>query len=315
VYLTKQGEDTVSSEDVIQDSDLVGSAKAGDHDAYAVLIQKYSGIVHSLVWAKIGHADMAEDICQEAFLVAFEKLDQLRNPEKFPQWIKQIAVNLCRRWKRDEAYRRALAENMEKYDRTIEQEPQRPKEILENREASQIVNRAVKCLGMTDRAVVLLRYYEGLPVIEIGRTLGISPGAVRKRLAKARKKLHELISAEFETTFAERRKRKELSARIITALPSGSVAGKLDLPVLGGSGISVLIEGIRTILSFLLQLFRVGKLFPKSGLALAGWSAATVAIVTSLGLYLVYQADSGIPLSSQFEPEKARTASGRKSVT
>lgn len=75
-------------------------AQAGDHTAYTALVAAYRQMVYGVCYRVAGNADDADDLAHEAFVEAFLKLDQLRNPDSFGPWLRTLALNLCRMWLR-----------------------------------------------------------------------------------------------------------------------------------------------------------------------------------------------------------------------
>ena len=90
------------------DDKLVQLTLEGDQDAFAVLVEKYQSQIHALAWRKIGDFHIAEDITQEVFLTAYQKLATLTHPDRFAKWLYVIANNLCVTWLRKQAARPQL---------------------------------------------------------------------------------------------------------------------------------------------------------------------------------------------------------------
>src|SRR5262245_29732266 len=80
-------------EGVAEDRRLVLLARGGDRSAFGELVLKYSGVVRALTAARLGRGADAEDAAQETFLLAFDRLDRLDDPERFAGWLSTIAVN------------------------------------------------------------------------------------------------------------------------------------------------------------------------------------------------------------------------------
>lgn len=83
-----------------EDAQLVHRCVAGDEDAFTTLVKKYQKSVHALAWRKIGDFHIAEEIAQDTFLKAYEKLSTLKNPSRFAGWLYVIANRLCIAWHR-----------------------------------------------------------------------------------------------------------------------------------------------------------------------------------------------------------------------
>ena len=82
------------------DAELIQQILRGDQEAFSPLVKKYQKGVHTLVWRKIGDFHVAQEITQDAFLKAYQKLGTLKNYNQFPGWLYVIASNLCLDWLR-----------------------------------------------------------------------------------------------------------------------------------------------------------------------------------------------------------------------
>ena len=67
------------------------------HDAFAELVIRFQDMAFACAYAVLGDAYLAEDVAQDAFVVAWQKLDQLRQPSAFPGWFKRIVLSQCNR--------------------------------------------------------------------------------------------------------------------------------------------------------------------------------------------------------------------------
>jgi RNA polymerase sigma-70 factor, ECF subfamily len=86
--------------DLTPDADLVALAKAGDQEAYGLLIQRFQRSAYGLAWVLLGDRFEAEDITQEAFLRAWQNLDLLSDPAKFAPWLRRIVFGVAVDWLR-----------------------------------------------------------------------------------------------------------------------------------------------------------------------------------------------------------------------
>ena len=83
-----------------EDVQLVYRSLAGDEVAFTTLVKKYQKNVHALAWRKVGDFHIAEELTQDTFLKAYEKLATLKNPSRFAGWLYVIANRLCIAWHR-----------------------------------------------------------------------------------------------------------------------------------------------------------------------------------------------------------------------
>lgn len=175
----------------INDAFLVARARHGDSTAFEALVRRHYRPAFAVALAILGNGMDAEDICQDAFVKALERLDDCRQPEKFLAWLLQIVRNSARNYL---DYRRVrLAQPLDTTNVTSALSPERDAERSELRGT---LAEALEKLSDVQREVVLLHDLEGWKHREIGESLGLSEGAARQHLFAARRKLRELLGAD-----------------------------------------------------------------------------------------------------------------------
>ena len=174
------------------DAELIQSVLDGDDTAFSVLVRKYQRSVHALAWRKIGDFHIAEDITQETFLQAYQRLSTLREPQRFASWLYVIAANYCKMWLRKNRLQTQSLEDtssgqLEKatYSGYVTAENERTA-IEAQRE---VVKKLLAKLQESDRTVITLYYLGGMTYKEISEFLGVSEAAIRNRLHRARRRL------------------------------------------------------------------------------------------------------------------------------
>ena len=176
------------------DVQLIREILSGDDEAFNALVQKYQKSVHTFVWRKIGDFHYAEEITQDAFLQAYEKLLTLKDPSQFAGWLYMIANRLCIAWIRrqrpamqplDDTSLKAI-DNLS-YERYIL--AQRELETTERRH--EIVEELLAKLPESERTVMSLYYLGEMTTKEIGDFLSVSVNTIVSRLHRARKRLQE----------------------------------------------------------------------------------------------------------------------------
>jgi RNA polymerase sigma-70 factor, ECF subfamily len=180
------------------DLSLVEACRAGRTEAFSLLVQRYQNRLYPTIARLIGSAEDAEDILQDAFVRAFEKLDQFQGDSSFYTWIYRIAVNLALSGHRRRRVRSALrignrltaARGQHPADESAESDPTAP---LERAERERIVKAALDRLGPEHRAVVILKDFDGRRYEEISAILDIPVGTVRSRLHRARCELRDRL--------------------------------------------------------------------------------------------------------------------------
>jgi len=211
----------------LEDAALVGRVLDGEVEAYSQLVRKYQSAVYGLAYHLVGNFADAEDLAQEAFLRAYLDLGQLRQPEKFAAWLRQVTTNICRMWLRK---RREDVVPLDAKE-ILEMQGQQflpPDEELERRELHDAVMKAVAELPEHYRLAVTLYYLDGLSYQQIGDFLGVPVSTVRGRLHKARRKLKQEMIAMVQENFNSHKvgeeftKNVEQKIQIAKGLPKNS---------------------------------------------------------------------------------------------
>ena len=184
---------------------LIRKVLSGDSEAFNTLVQKYQSSVHTLVWRKIGDFHYAEEITQDTFLQAHEKLSTLRDPNQFAGWIYVIANRLCIAWMRKQRpAMQSLSDTSVKeidnltYERYVSE--QRESEATERR--YEIVEKLLEKLPESEREVMTLYYLGEMTAKEINKFLGVPVNTINSRLHRARKRLQadqEVLIVDLET--------------------------------------------------------------------------------------------------------------------
>jgi len=170
--------------------DLVERARCKDAQAFAALIRLHERVALSVAFGVMGDATAAGDVVQDAFVRAWDRLNDLREPERFATWLCGIVRNLAVDYLR----RRKPAESLGDHKSPVaEKWTHDPLTELDQRERCQGIHAAVMSLDEISRPVVVLRYYEGMASREIAHLLELTPAAVDMRLSRARKQLRLLL--------------------------------------------------------------------------------------------------------------------------
>jgi len=177
------------------DAELVEQALAGSERAYAELLRRFERPVYTLVLRMVRDRTLAEDLSQEAFLKAFDKLPSFDPERKLSSWLFKIAHNtaidhLRRRGVETSSLDEPLGDEPEGRAREIEDAAaETPEAAAERSDLSRALTRAVERLRPEYRQVVLLRYQAGLEYAEIAETTGYPLGTVKTYIHRARKEL------------------------------------------------------------------------------------------------------------------------------
>jgi RNA polymerase sigma factor (sigma-70 family) len=157
-------------------------------EAFGELIARFESVAHGWAYNALGDAHLAQDVAQEAFLTAYQKIDQLRDPATFPGWLKRIVLTYCNRATRRKS---PALTPFEDEDTPLQADPAAS---AEDREMKDQVNRAVRALPDHEREVTELFSITGYSQQEIAEQLALPLTTVKKRLQYAREHLRETIS-------------------------------------------------------------------------------------------------------------------------
>ena len=174
------------------DVQLIQRVLEGDDTAFSVLVGKYQRSVHALAWRKAGDFHIAEDITQETFLKAYQRLSTLKEPQSFASWLYVITANHCKAWLRK---KRTWTQSLEDTSSAQLEKATYSGHIIEENERMaeetqrEVVKKLLAKLQESDRTVITLYYLGGMNYEEISNFLGVSVGAIKSRLHRARQRL------------------------------------------------------------------------------------------------------------------------------
>lgn len=170
---------------------LVLQAAQGNRAAFGALYEETGRVVYFTCLKLLANAQLAEDITQETFLTALQKLGTLTNPENFQTWVNRIAINLCKMHFRGNT---DPEENSEDILEDIPDEDLIPEEYVSNDAKRKIIMDIIDTvLTEEQRQSVILYYFDMLTVPEIADVMGCTTGTVTSRLSAARKKIKEAV--------------------------------------------------------------------------------------------------------------------------
>ena len=173
---------------------VIQKVKDGDVNAFEELMAAYEKNVYNLALRMVKSPEDAADMSQEAFIKAYNNLDNFRAESKFSVWLYRIVSNVCLDFLRRQSRRGTVSLSMEDDDGDdvqldIADESQSPERLLERQLTKDAVRRGLETLPPDARQILLLREIQGLSYEEISDVLGIEVGTVKSRIFRARKKL------------------------------------------------------------------------------------------------------------------------------
>lgn len=198
-----------------QEIDLVRKAKEGNIVAFAEIIRRYQNLVFATAFQILRDPALAEDVAQEAFVTAFQSMPALRTESSFPPWLRKITRNLALASRKEQRRFGALEEAGTLQSNPADAGPEAERMRREADAFGEEVRRIVSSLSDTLRFPVLLCHIHDLSTRDAARFLGITEGALRKRLHDGKKKLQERIVRMAEKSFQVYRLPPDFAKRCI----------------------------------------------------------------------------------------------------
>ncbi len=173
-------------------AEIVRDAQAGDREAFGRLVARYERTVYVTVLRRLGNHAEAQELCQEVFMQALRKLDQLQEPACFAGWLRSIAVRMAiNRGVR----RSALVSTESSVMEATCVDRQTPLGTILDRERNVEVRRGLRRLKAADRATLVAFYFDGRSLVEMSDQFRSPVGTIKRRLHVARKRLAKELEA------------------------------------------------------------------------------------------------------------------------
>ena len=208
------------------DTELVAQSLAGDRQAFGRIVARYQSLVCALAYSATGSRSRSEDLAQETFLTAWQKLRDLREPGHLCPWLCGIARNIIhgdlRRLGRQPAHEAATLEAAQELPCT---EPQPSAQAVSNEEMA-ILWREVGCLPEIYREPLILFYRDHQSVEHVAAALDLTPDAVMQRLTRGRRQLQERMLVFVESTLQRTNPGPQFALQVQAALSLLAGAGQ-----------------------------------------------------------------------------------------
>lgn len=201
----------------MSENEIVRRAQAGDFAAFTELVNAHKDKLYAFVRKLTGDPEDTNDIVQDTFLKAIDKIDQFRGESSFGTWLTSIALNQARGMfaKRKQTDLRPLEDYLPA-GATNGPNPlanaslfdwRDPLSVLEAAEINELVEEGLAGIPFNYREAFLLRYVEEMSVKEVAATIGQSEAATKSRILRARLALRDFLSRRFEGNYGEKMRR------------------------------------------------------------------------------------------------------------
>ncbi|MBZ5725021.1 MAG: sigma-70 family RNA polymerase sigma factor, partial [Acidobacteriia bacterium] len=176
----------------LTDAAFVSRARAGDSDAFRVLVERHGRSLFRLAFRMTGNEQDAEDVVQESFLRAYKQLAKFDDRASFGTWLYRIAANcsldLMRARRRRSEHQAAAPEagaTMEDAVLALPSGAPSPERMALSGEVRERVAEAMQDLSATERTAFVLRHFEGMCIEDVSRVLECQPGAAKHSVFRA----------------------------------------------------------------------------------------------------------------------------------
>jgi len=201
------------------DRDLVTESLAGDRDAFGKIVSRYQSLICSLAYSATGSLGQSQDLAQETFITAWKHLRLLRERHKLRSWLCGIVRCLIGKALRRDG--REPVHGAESLD-VVDESPARdalPSERLITVEEEAILWRSIERIPGIYREPLILFYREHQSVEKVAESLELTPDAVKQRLSRGRKLLHEEVLAFVEGALERTSPSSVFTLGVLAALP------------------------------------------------------------------------------------------------
>lgn len=210
---------------VVSDEQLWQQSRAGDREAFGRIVERHQSLICSLAYSACGSLSRSEDLAQETFVAAWQKLGELREPAKLRAWLCGIVRHLAASASRREQRRGGPAEPLDAVAEPPAPEAD-PAAHAVSREEEALLWRSLAGLPETYREPLVLFYRQGQSVAEVARALELSEDAVKQRLSRGRTLLREEMAGLVESALRRTGPGAAFTVGVLVALPmvSGTTA-------------------------------------------------------------------------------------------
>lgn len=179
----------IDAQETMQDARLVERVRQGDAEAYGALVSRHMRRAFSIAYRILEHREDAEDVVQDSFVRALERLEQLDRGRPFRPWLLRIVVNQALNFRRARGIRTTA-----QLTETAAATGALPDRNAENTDLRARLAEAMSMLPEKQRTIVQLADLEGLTSGEIGRIMDLADGTVRWHLHEARRALRDTLA-------------------------------------------------------------------------------------------------------------------------
>jgi len=178
--------------DKTEDLYYIEAVRKGNVQAFSVLVEKYQKLIYTLALKLLKKPEDAEEMAQDTFIKAFQKLDSYEGKSKFSTWLYSITYNACI----SELRKRRIEFKSLDDTRITEQDEMKMHDYyreVKKEDQEKYLNLALEKLPEDDQVLVTLYYYENQSMDEISTITGLTVSNIKVKIHRARKKMYEIL--------------------------------------------------------------------------------------------------------------------------
>ncbi len=185
------------------DMELVHSVLQGQQQQFAVLVERYQGMVFSLAFRMVGHREDAEELAQSAFVKAYQHLAGFRGDSKFSTWLYTITSSVCLSFLRKRKLETYSLDQERVFSAADSQAGQYSANQVEGKSKRQLLQQAIAQLSPDDARLISLFYQGEQSLEEIGQIMELSANTAKVKLHRARQRLKTILETQFATELSD----------------------------------------------------------------------------------------------------------------
>ena len=181
----------------LNDSEIISKVLAGDHQAYAQLVNRYQNYVFTLTLRMIKSREDAEEVAQDVFVKAYRALADFRGASKFSTWLYTIVNTTCITFLRKKRLDVHSLDDEKVFEVADSQDSGMRANQVEQKSRAAMVTNAIALLSADDAQVITLFYKAEQSLDEVAQVLGVEINTAKVRLHRARARLKDKMQEHF----------------------------------------------------------------------------------------------------------------------
>lgn len=181
----------------LEDQHYINLILQGEHNAFAVLVDRYKDMIFSLALKMVKNREEAEEVAQDTFIKIYTSLNKFKGDSKFSTWIYKIAYNTCLdRLKKNKKEESNIS--IDEFSTDLIKTLDNALSALEDKERKQTIQNCLNLLPSEDNFLLTLYYFDDQSLEEIGKIMDISANNAKVKLFRSRQKLAVILKKHVE---------------------------------------------------------------------------------------------------------------------